>query len=187
MLFRRRNITPQTDAELVAMLRGRDSRRAQGALFERYALAVMGVCLKYLREEATAEDAVMDIFGYVFLKAPDADIRDFQPWLRKVASNHCLMILRKKKREIPTELIEAAEGMEEQDPLTDERLAMMPELLNELGEHQRQCIRLFYLEEKSYQEISELTKLDFKAVKSHIQNGKRNLSILFRKRELPQP
>jgi RNA polymerase sigma-70 factor (ECF subfamily) len=37
---------------------------------------------------------------------------------------------------------------------------------------------LFYLENKSYQEVSDLLKLDMNQVKSAIQNGKRNLKLI---------
>jgi len=47
--------------------------------------------------------------------------------------------------------------------------------LEELSNEQKQCIELFYYKEKCYKEISEITKYDIKKVKSHMQNGKRNL------------
>ena len=54
--------------------------------------------------------------------------------------------------------------------------------LNEMGEaivslnsDQKQCIHLFYLEKKSYDEIANETGYSVNKVKSHIQNGKRNL------------
>jgi RNA polymerase sigma-70 factor (ECF subfamily) len=46
-----------------------------------------------------------------------------------------------------------------------------------LNEEQKKCITLFYLEEKSYQEITAITGYTLNQVKSYIQNGKRNLKI----------
>jgi RNA polymerase sigma-70 factor (ECF subfamily) len=54
----------------------------------------------------------------------------------------------------------------------------MSESLKELNNEQQQCVTLFYLDKKSYQEISEQTGFTMMQVKSHIQNGKRNLKIL---------
>jgi RNA polymerase sigma-70 factor (ECF subfamily) len=45
------------------------------------------------------------------------------------------------------------------------------------------CIELFYLKQKSYKEIEEETQLDLKKVKSHIQNGKRNIKIWMEKHQ----
>ena len=47
-----------------------------------------------------------------------------------------------------------------------------------LKDEQHACIRLFYLEEKSYQQVSDELKLPLSKVKSAIQNGKRNLKLL---------
>ncbi len=55
--------------------------------------------------------------------------------------------------------------------------------LEELNKEQKQCVTLFYLEKKSYQEIAETTHLSLMQVKSHIQNGKRNLRLLMEKKE----
>lgn len=49
--------------------------------------------------------------------------------------------------------------------------------INELKDEQKKCIDLFYLKEKSYVEISEITGFTINEVKSYIQNGKRNLKI----------
>ena len=49
--------------------------------------------------------------------------------------------------------------------------------INELKDEQKKCIDLFYLKEKSYVEISEITGFAINEVKSYIQNGKRNLKI----------
>ena len=49
--------------------------------------------------------------------------------------------------------------------------------IEELNEDQRKCIELFYLKEKSYNDIVDLTGYTMNEVKSFIQNGKRNLKI----------
>jgi RNA polymerase sigma-70 factor (ECF subfamily) len=47
--------------------------------------------------------------------------------------------------------------------------------LGKLPDRQQQSVRLFFLEEKCYKEISESTGYSLNEVKSYIQNGKRNL------------
>ena len=49
--------------------------------------------------------------------------------------------------------------------------------LGQLNEEQKKCLDLFYFKDKSYVEIAEITGLTNNEVKSHIQNGKRNLKI----------
>ena len=52
----------------------------------------------------------------------------------------------------------------------------------ELKDKQRECIELFFLKQKSYQEISTLTGYTENEVKSYIQNGKRNLKIILKQK-----
>jgi RNA polymerase sigma-70 factor (ECF subfamily) len=54
-------------------------------------------------------------------------------------------------------------------------LNKMDECLKKLAEQQKICVELFYLEEKCYKEIADLTRFSMNEVKSYIQNGKRNL------------
>ncbi|MCZ8285472.1 MAG: sigma factor-like helix-turn-helix DNA-binding protein, partial [Bacteroidia bacterium] len=63
----------------------------------------------------------------------------------------------------------------------EEELSALELAVEELNEEQRRCIRLFYLQEKSYQEVSQLTGYTMNEVKSFIQNGKRNLKLKLEK------
>ncbi|MET0465136.1 MAG: sigma-70 family RNA polymerase sigma factor, partial [Chitinophagaceae bacterium] len=64
----------------------------------------------------------------------------------------------------------------------DKTIEWMESSLKELNREQQQCVTLFYLQKKSYQEISDETGYTMMQVKSHIQNGKRNLKILIEKK-----
>ena len=59
----------------------------------------------------------------------------------------------------------------------------MESALKELNAEQQQCVTLFYLQKKSYQEISDATGYSMLQVKSYIQNGKRNLKILIEQKQ----
>jgi RNA polymerase sigma-70 factor (ECF subfamily) len=54
---------------------------------------------------------------------------------------------------------------------------LLEKAILELKEEQKNCIELFYLQQLSYQRISEQLGISIKNVKSAIQNGKRNLKI----------
>ena len=53
----------------------------------------------------------------------------------------------------------------------------LEECLKELKNEQKDCVEAFYLEKKTYQEVSNIFSIELKKVKSYIQNGKRNLKI----------
>ena len=61
----------------------------------------------------------------------------------------------------------------EKEKLLNRMEALIPTLKN----NQRICLKMFYLEGKSYADISTELNFSLKEVKSHIQNGKRNLKI----------
>jgi len=63
------------------------------------------------------------------------------------------------------------------ESVLDRDMEALKKCIGELKSEQKECITLFYLEEKCYQEIAEELNFDLKKVKSHIQNGKRNLKI----------
>ena len=65
----------------------------------------------------------------------------------------------------------------------DRALNNMAQALQQLNKEQQLCVTLFYLEKKSYQEIAEQTEYSLMQVKSHIQNGKRNLKILMEREQ----
>lgn len=64
----------------------------------------------------------------------------------------------------------------------EKKLQLMEASLEELQKDQQICLKLFYLEKKSYQEIAEERGYTLLQVKSYIQNGKRNLKILIEKK-----
>ena len=110
-----------------------------------------------------------------------------------VAKNHCLMRIREKQGKITAEIndrisIKPEEETDRQALLhTDLTLDLMEVALKELNPEQQQCVTLFYLQKKSYQEINELTGFSMLQVKSYIQNGKRNLKILIERKMKEKP
>lgn len=155
-----------------------------GILLERYTLLLFGVCMKYLKDENQAQDAVQQIFLKVIQEVHKYKIDYFKSWLYTVAKNHCLTVLRDKKRNIPVALTEDDQIADQPEEIP-EKETISPELLKDaldaLSEEQRQSVILFYLEKKSYQEISASQGYSLLQVKSYIQNGKRNLKLLIQK------
>ncbi len=173
-----------TDQQLLKHFYSDRNKEWLGTLLQRYTLLLLGVCMKYLKNEEQAKDSVQQIFLKVITELEKYKVEYFKSWIYMVAKNHCLMILRERQGKIPAELtdrmtIAAEEDSEKQDLWkADHTLELMQASLKELNAEQQQCVTLFYLNKKSYQEISEMTGYSRSQVKSHIQNGKRNLRIL---------
>ncbi len=170
-----------TDLELVDAFCRQDKRSALGILYTRYGHLVVGLCLDYLKEREAARDATMDIFEKVTLKVCNQPIETFRGWLFYTSRNYCIDLLRKQVRERERaekiSLSAVVESGEEERPLSEARLEYLPQALAKLPEGQARCVRFFYLAGHSYAQVCEKTGYDLKQVKSHLQNGRRNLRI----------
>jgi len=180
--FLRPNIPEhQSDEQLLAeYVSGSGDMRALGKLYERYMPMVYGVCVKILKDTGKAEDAVMAIYEELVNKAKSHQIESFRGWLYVLARNHCLMEWRKAQRR-PTDH-RAPEDMERYDAIEPvfeyelpQRISPLERCLAELPELQRTCVQWFYYEDKSYKEIADIITEELGKVRSHIQNGRRNL------------
>lgn len=158
-----------------------------GTLLQRYTLLLLGVCMKYLKNEEEAKDAVQQIFLKVITELHKYRVDYFKSWLYMITRNQCLMRLRDRQGKIAKELTENL-GLQEQEnniaelAEKDALLAAMETSLEELNADQKTCVTLFYLQKKTYHEISDTTGYTLLQVKSHIQNGKRNLKMLVEKK-----
>jgi len=175
-----------TDLELVERYKVTRDPVHLGTLFERYTHLCLGVSLRYLRNREDAEDAVMEVYERLTTALLKHEVANFKSWLYSVVANHCRMALRQRKGAPPTveaseELLDAllasAPARQEDDEAESEMEALRAALA-QLGEGQRRCLELFYLEGHSYAEVSRLGGYALNEVKSQIQNGKRNLKIL---------
>ncbi len=180
MLFRKRITYHQLpDEDLVIRFQQGGANEIIGEIYTRYGHLVMGTCMKYLKNSNDAEDMTMTIFERLPEKLKDHTIERFKSWLYMVTKNECLMLLRKKGRVT----LEITKELEAEDELhlvevKEVQYTLLEAAIHQLKEEQRLCIELFYLEKRSYQEITSLLKLDIKKVKSAIQNGKRNLKLI---------
>lgn len=191
MFFRKKeDISSCSDLELIRRFKANGETVYVGELYNRYTHLVYAICMKYLKNKEESKDAVMQIFEKLLDDLKKHDVKYFRGWLYMVTRNHCLMKLRKDR---PTIDIQSANGnfegfVESEEALhhTQEgelELDSLEEGMRNLNEAQRVCLELFYLKEKTYNDVAEITGYSLNQVKSHIQNGKRNLRIYLEKKK----
>lgn len=174
-----------TDNELLHFFYAEKDNKWIGILLQRYTLLLLGTCMKYLKNEEEAKDSVQQIFLKAITELNKYEVTYFKSWIYMIAKNHCLMKLRDKNifveatenQQLPLEETDIDELNNKENILTHIEYA-----INELNEEQKTCVTLFYLKKKSYQEIANITGFNLLQVKSHIQNGKRNLKLVVEKR-----
>jgi RNA polymerase sigma factor (sigma-70 family) len=171
-----------TDADLLLEYRRYGELAVLGELYNRYMSLVYGVCLKYLKDREESRDAVMQIFEKLVVTLKEHEVAHFKSWLYVTTRNHCLMQLRagkgKKFEEISPSFMENDTVFHlDDEPEMETNLSKLEKCMDTLVVEQKRCVQLFYLQQKCYKEIVQLTGYDDNKVKSYIQNGKRNLKI----------
>jgi RNA polymerase sigma factor (sigma-70 family) len=174
-----------TDQDLLERFYQDRDNQWLGIVLQRYTLLLLGVCMKYLKNEEEARDAVQQIFLKSLTELGKYKVQYIKSWLYMVAKNHCLMQLRDRtintpieKEELTADAPAAIKELQEKE-IT---LSLLESSLEELNTEQKTCVTLFYLQKKSYQSIAEQTGYSLLQVKSYIQNGKRNLKMLVEKK-----
>lgn len=185
--FKNKDNPELADQELISLYKRNGDLNALAILYSRYIDLLYAVCLKYFRKREAAQDAVLQVFEELPVKLNKHDPQHFRAWIYTVVKNHCLMQLRSQQQHkvitIDTSLMHfAADQHHEEKREKEFQLNQMDECIETLSAEQKQSIELFYLQQKCYKEIVDITGLDFNKVRSLIQNGRRNLKICMEKK-----
>lgn len=175
------NKSPQSDEELIASFKISKDDFCISILFDRYSHLVFAVAMKYLKNEEDSKDVVLWLFEKLPHDLRAYQIKNFASWLHTVTKNECYRLLSKNRHHSPNIENIPEEPDIEEDEFTANYLPLLDKAISHLNKDQKTCIELFYLMNLSYQEICERTGFNLNQVKSHIQNGKRNLKILLLK------
>lgn len=180
MKFKAKKYEHLHEDELIKLASSEERNEVGSHLFLKYSKLVYGVCLKYLKDAHDAEDEVMNIYGLFLKKIKAHKVENVKSWLYVLTKNHCLGVLRKRKRD--TEKFDQFTLMYSEDnfhPLEEDTSEQETQRLNlcmdKLAELQRTCIKAFYYDKQSYEEISASLNLPWNKIRSNIQNGRRNL------------
>src|ERR1700743_3132591 len=101
--------TDTNDEALLNNYRAKGDIAVLGELFEKYVPLIYGVCLKYLKDEDVAKDAVMGIFEELIVKVKQHEIQQFRSWVYVLSRKYILMQSRSDKK---TEVVSLDEVME---------------------------------------------------------------------------
>ena len=190
MLFFKKKHKPESESDLLREYHQTGDLAVLGKLYEPQMEMVFAIAMKYFKDEEEAKDTVMQLFEELIPKLRQHEVENFKAWLGMVTRNYCLMELRKKTVEMSN--FDVKENNEEQslsdnfmeivtsDHHTDSldlehNLTKLEDCLKTLNLGQKQSVELFFMQEKTYQEVAQLTGFEVNKVKSYLQNGKRNL------------
>lgn len=183
------SLSNYSDSELIAIYKKTSNPEIIGELYKRYTIFTFSICLKYFKNKDQATEAVLDIFEDLIEKLLNHNPENFRTWLYSVAKNYCLLKFRDKKIEYDIELldflkhdlVDDTEESKNQILIREKQISLLNDHIKELKVEQKICIDLFYIQDKSYKEIEEITGYSYNNIKSYIQNGKQNLKKILEK------
>ena len=171
------------EEDILDLLRAKDYRVAFERLLDRMQTRIFHLALALLREEAWAKDATQDCFLKVWRGLSGyAGDSSLSTWVYAIARNTCYTEVRKRSSrpavslEDPgiAELVDQASDEPPAGFPTDRRLTLEL-VISRLPDNQRVVLRLFYFEEKSYEEVAEIMGIPLGTVKTHLYRAKREL------------
>lgn len=163
-----------------------------GVLIERYEAKLKRYARKFLNYQEEIEDLVQDVFikAYTNIQSFDSKQR-FSPWIYRIAHNVFVNELKHKQRggfiffdadtvlpHLPAK--ETTDGAVLDVELKEE----LDSLLVEIPTKYREAIVLHYLEELSYQEISEILQIPVTTVGVRMNRGRTKLRACFEAKQL---
>jgi RNA polymerase sigma-70 factor (ECF subfamily) len=181
----------ERDADLLAALRAGDRHTVLEGLMDRYRQKVMHLAVSIVRDPVLAEDMSQTIFVKVWQALPKFVGRAaLSTWLYTIARNTCLTAIQRERRLVPLEDFQEPAD-DDGDPLLFGREAAGPEtsgqaaaeydvskLLEQLPEPYRRVVVLFYLEDRSCEEVGELLSMPTGTVKALLHRGRKKLAAL---------
>ena len=149
-------------------------------IYERHSRIVYSLVLRILRQGATAEEVVQDVFLQLWRRSAQYDAqRPFVPWLLTLARNRARDQLRlkgerqRRREEQSDEIPQISVAAPEYERALDEkrRAERVRALVGSLPSAQKKAIELAYFEGLSHSEIAERLQEPLVTVKSWIRNG----------------
>lgn len=181
----------ERDADLVAALRRGDRRAVLEGLMARYRQKVMNLAVSIVRDPALAEDLSQTVFVKAWQALPKFDGRaSLSTWLYTITRNTCLTAVERERRIVPlddfnevadddgdpTVFGTAHAGTESAGQAAAEY--DVAKLLEQLPEPYRRVVVLFYLEDRSCEEVGELLSMPTGTVKALLHRGRKRLAAL---------
>jgi RNA polymerase sigma-70 factor (ECF subfamily) len=174
-------ITKLSNETLLKQYRDTEKSEYLGELYKRHIPLVYGVCLKYTKDAEAAEDAAMQIYDELPLKINSDVFDSFRVWLYSTVKNYCVMLLQKENRKIPINDSDY-ENLNYDDIIyllekenNYEKTKKLKQCMEKLPNQQRISLIYFFMDELSYEEISDKTGYTLNHVAEYIRDGIKNL------------
>lgn len=166
----------KSNKELLLLIR-EDNEVAFYQLYERYSRRLYGFVLRYIKQEADAEEIVQEVFIKIWETRDKIDVySSFESFLFTIAYNATISLFRKRAREKKyLEHLKSLQQVEAAPNLIDEIQFnelndTVQSLLNELTPRQKEVFQLSREQGLAHEEIAKKLNISVNTVKKHIAN-----------------
>ena len=171
-----------SDEALVALIAQRDKRALQ-QLYSRHHVRIYRFALRFLNDEAAAEDTVSEVFIDVWRQAERFEGRSqVTTWLLAIARNKALSLLRRRSSEElddeVAEFIEDPSDNPEVAMLKSQRASVLQDCLTQLSPAHREIVDLVYYHEKTVEEVAEIIDVPANTVKTRMFYARKRIGEL---------
>ena len=168
------SLSKLSDEEVVEITRTKN-KEAYSEIIKRYQGKLMRYAKYLVNDNERASDVVQDAFikAYINLNSFDTK-RKFSSWIYRIVHNEAVNLINKYKKEKPLfENIDFDSGINIEEEYTQNEVRkMVKNCLEEMSLLYREPLSLYYLEEKSYKEISDILRIPIGTVGTRINRAK---------------
>jgi RNA polymerase sigma-70 factor (ECF subfamily) len=180
---RPRGAVQETSDEALVLSIATGDKQALQVLFGRHNVRVYRFVLRFLNDEAAAEDLVSEVFFDVWRQASRFEARSqVSTWLLAIARNKALSALRRRStEELDDEVAEFIEDPADNPEVTmqkKQRNSILAECLTQLSAAHREIIDLVYYHEKSIDEVAEIIGVPQNTVKTRMFYARKRIAEL---------
>ena len=171
-----------TDEALIALIAQGDKRALQ-TLYGRHNVRVYRFALRFLNDEALAEDMVSEVFFDVWRQAERFEARSkVSTWLLAMARNKALSVLRRRStEELDEEVAEFIEDPSDNPEVSmqkKQQTSLLQECLTQLSPAHREIVDLVYYHGKTIDEVVEIIGVPVNTVKTRMFYARKRIGEL---------
>ena len=176
------NVT-RSDEVLVGIVRTKSKERF-AEIVERYQMKLLRYATQLVHDEQKASDVVQDAFVKAYINLNGFDVKKkFSSWIYRIVHNEAMNLIKKYHKETPlvAEMEIKSEENIEYDYTKKELIEHMQSCLGDMPVLYSEPLALYYVDEKSYEEISDILRIPMGTVATRIGRAKKLMKILCQK------
>lgn len=174
----------KTDEEIVEIVKN-ENKELYAQIIKRYEDKLIRYAEYLIGDHDKASDAVQDSFIKAYINLNGFDVKKkFSSWIYRIVHNEALNLIDKHKKTVKLDPdIDFDSGLNIEDAyIKEELVAHAHNCLQEIDVIYREPLSLYYIESKSYEEISDILRLPMGTVAVRINRAKAILKKLCQKK-----